>query len=168
MEYAIGLYFDKASESKFNNLIQQMVQKGVKTTPHITLADVIAENAAPIIEMFDKNISSINKGGIFWGSIGVFMPLVIYAAPVLNEYLFGLNVQVNNLLKPVTEPGISGFYLPYNWIPHVTLASKMNQDEIKTAFNVAADEFIAFGGMAEKLFLAQCNPYKEIKTWDLK
>lgn len=174
MEYAIGLYFDKDSESKFNNLIQNMVQGGVnncmlehKITPHTTLANVSAEDATEIIKSLDKNIACIYSGEIFWASIGVFMPLVIYAAPVLNEYLSGLNVQINNLLKTVTETGRNGFYLPYQWVPHTALAVKMNQDELKIAFNIVTNEFVAFGGVAERLFLAQCNPFKELKTWEL-
>lgn len=171
MEYAIGLYFDKVSEDKFNEIIRQMVQNGVnnymlenKITPHTTLANISAKDAAPIIETLDKNRAVICKNEIFWASIGVFMPLVIYAAPVLNEYLFELNIQMNTLLKPT---GRNGFYLPYQWVPHTALAVKMNRDELKIAFDIVTNEFVAFGGVSDKLFLAQCNPFKEIKTWEL-
>ena len=176
LEYAVGLYFDEASESKFNRLIGQIAEGGVndymlehRIAPHITLAYVSAEGAGALIEVLDKNIAGIHQGEIFWGSIGTFVPHVVYAAPVLNEYLHRLNVQINDLLRPVSEipHGGGAYYLPYQWVPHTALAVKMNQDELRTAFSVIVNEFAAFGGVAEKLFLAECNPFKGVRTWGL-
>jgi len=174
MNYAIGLYFDHASEDKFSCLIRQIAQSGVNSymleqeiPPHITLACICAEQSQPMINRLDKNIAKFCRGDVFWASLGIFMPAVLFAAPVMNEYLLDFNASINRLLEPLGSVGENGYYLPNQWVPHTALALKMNRDELKSALDTVVDSFAAFGGKAERLFLAQCDPYVELKTWNL-
>ena len=174
MTYAVGLYFDSASEETLSRFTRQIAQSGANTymldqkiPPHITLACVCAEQPAPLIELLDENIARFNQGDIFWASLGIFMPAVLFAAPVMNGYLLDFNARVNQLLEPLGSAGENGYYLPNQWVPHTALAARMNRDELKLALNAITDDFAAFGGKAERLFLAQCDPYVERKTWDL-
>jgi 2'-5' RNA ligase len=174
MDYAVGLYFDHASEEKLSRLTQQIAQGGANTymldqkiPPHITLACICAEQPQSLIDCLDKNIAGFHQGDIFWASLGIFMPAALFAAPVMNEYLLDFNARVNHLLVPVGSVGENGYYLPNQWVPHAALAVKMNRDELKLALDAVIDSFSAFGGKAERLFLAQCNPYIELKTWNL-
>jgi len=174
MTYAIGLYFDQASEEKLSRFTRQIAQSGVNTymldqkiPPHITLACVCAEQPQPMIDRLDENIAGFSQGDVFWASLGIFMPAVLFAAPVMNEYLLDFNASVNRLLLPLGSAGENGYYLPNQWVPHAALAVRMNRDELKLALNAATDSFEAFGGKAERLFFAQCNPYIELKIWNL-
>jgi 2'-5' RNA ligase len=174
MNYAVGLYFDHASKEKLSRLTRQIAQSGVNTymldqkiPPHITLACVCAEQSQHMIDRLDENIAGFHQGDIFWASLGIFLPAVLFATPVMNEYLLDFNAQVNRLLEPLGSAGENGYYLPNQWVPHTALAVRMNRDELKLALNAVIDDFTAFGGKAERLFLAQCNPYVELKTWNL-
>ena len=91
MTYAAGLYFDRASEEKFSGLLRQIAQSGVNTymldhkiPSHITLACVCAEQPQPIIDRLGESIAGFRRGDIFWASLGIFTPAVLFAAPVMN------------------------------------------------------------------------------------
>jgi hypothetical protein len=43
----------------------------------------------------------------------------------------------------------------------------MNGDQLKTAFETALKHFNAISGRSSRLALAECSPYKELKTWNL-
>ena len=174
MEYAIGLLFDEVTENRFNNIIRQTALKGIsymldnQIAPHITIAGISTEHPQSIIDLIDNNVFNFNSGDIFWATIGVFIPQVIFAAPVLNEYLHNFNIRINELLKTVGSSENNRFYLPYNWIPHTTIALKMSLHELRLAFDVIMSEFKAFGGTTDRLILVPGDPSLEvIKTWML-
>jgi len=174
MTYAAGLYFDRASDEKFRRLIRRIAQSGANPymlnhniPPHVTLACVCANQPQPILDRLERKLAQFRRGDLFWASLGVFVPAVLYAAPVTNAYLLDLNACVNRLLEPVSSAGENGYYLPNQWVPHTALAVQMNREELRLALDAATDDFAAFGGKAEKLFLAQCDPYVELKTWEL-
>ena len=174
MTYAVGLYLDQSSSEKLNYITRHIAQSGAnsymlehKIPPHITLACVCSAQPQPLIDLLDENIADFRAGDVFWASLGVFVPAAVFAAPVVNEYLLDGNDRVHRLLAPVSTPGENGYYLPFQWVPHTALAVKLTCDELRPALAAAADAFAAFGGRAERLFLAQCEPYMELKTWAL-
>jgi len=175
MDYAIVLYFDRDTEDYFNKIINDIAHSGVnnyivdiKMPPHITVSFFHTNEINNIINLFDKNYLSFTTDTIIWASLGVFIPQVLYAAPVLSKYLLDVCDKTNQLIKPYAEGGVSELYLPYNWVPHTSLALKLNHNELKISFDIAIQQFTAITGKSNRLALAECNPYKEIKIWDLK
>ena len=173
MDYAIILGFDKKTEDKFRDITEAIADSGVnrymldnKIPPHVTISCVCTEDVAPVIAALDRYCAKLKPGELFWPSLGSFAPSVLFAAPVLNEYLMNACIGVNKLVKKYAEIGDSGHYLPYQWVPHTTLAYKLNEAELKKAFEVAVQHFSAFGGKTNRLILAQCNPYKKLQTWE--
>jgi hypothetical protein len=75
---------------------------------------------------------------------------------------------VNNLIKVVPRAENNSNYIPYQWVPHTTIATKLSTQELKTAFLVANDNFKAFGGYVTKLALIQNKPRTDIKVWNLQ
>ncbi len=92
----------------------------------------------------------------------------MFAAPTFTEYLHNLNIEINNLIQNITIPGDEGHYLANQWVPHTAIAVRLTKEELMISLGTATSMFTPFGGRAEKLFLAECNPYKEIATWELK
>lgn len=74
---------------------------------------------------------------------------------------------VNERLLRYAEVGNKGNYLPNQWVPHAALAVKLSPETLKVAFDAVQSEFQAFGGKADRIALAKCNPYKELKVWKL-
>jgi len=174
MDYAIILYFDEETESYFSNIIASIAESGAssymveaKVLPHITIADFHTENIDSIVSVLENNISDFSADDIIWASLGSFAPRVLFAAPVMNEYLQNANANINRLLKPLAAHCGYGQYLPFQWVPHTTLASHLDADSLNKAFNVAVQEFSTKKGKCNRLSLLQCNPVKEIRTWNL-
>ena len=109
---------------------------------------------------------SFNAGDVVWASLGAFVPHTLFASPVMNEYLQNVNVNINNWIEPFSEVGGNGYYLPFQWTPHTSLAVKLNNNEIKMAFDIACENFSFIYGKSNRLMLAECNPYRLLKTWE--
>ena len=174
MDYAICLLFDNATETVFTNIINAIADGGTerymadtKIPPHITLAFFQTEQIERIIEMLTDNISTFPTSDIIWASLGAFIPQCIFAAPVMTEYLQNACVNANCLVAPFSKPGDGGHYLPNQWVPHTALSVKLNPDGLKTAFDIAIQHFSFLHGRSTRLMLAECNPFKEVRVWDL-
>lgn len=175
MDYAIVLYFDTATEEIFTQIIKAIANSvhnqnasymlEHKIPPHITVSFFHADDIDEVVCVLNDSHLGFTAGDIFWGTLGTFVPNVLFAAPVLNEYLLNTCTTINKLLK--NRVNLHRFYLPYQWVPHTTLATKLNQDELIMAFDIASKHFTSFGGKSNRIALVECNPYKEVRTWDL-
>jgi len=174
MDYAAILCFDEETEFYFSNIVTAIAQSGAssymldaKTPPHITIADFHTDEIDNVVSEINRNISDFAAGSVAWVSLGAFAPRVLFAAPVMNEYLLNACTNINRLIKPLAPHCGFGQYLPFQWVPHTTLASRLDNDSLSKAFDVAAKEFSAVRGKCTKLMIVQCSPYKEVKSWSL-
>ena len=55
----------------------------------------------------------------------------------------------------------------FGWLPHTTIAKKLSQEEMRTAFMVLQESFGMFFGDVVRIGLAKTNPYEDIVTWEL-
>ncbi len=174
MDYAIGIYFDTDTEKTFTSIMEKMAQKGVnsymldiKLPPHITLSCIETDDINPVINAVRSYSEKLRGERLYWHSLASFIPKVLYAAPAYSGYLRKLNTEINELVKEISSPSNHKLYLPDYWVPHTALAVKMDSKELNNAFKTASEMFTAFGGFAERLFIAECEPFKEIAVWDL-
>ena len=176
MDYAFLLCFDKDTESQFKGIIESIAESGLnrymidaKIPPHISIACFSTDDVEPIIHELDGHISSFRAGNIVWPSLGMFVPHVLFAAPIMDEYLLGACININRLIEPFSTVGERGFYLPYQWVPHTTLALQLDEDGLKKATGITLEQFSFITGRSNRLKLVayNYNSYKEIKTWDL-
>ena len=172
MDYAVVLYFDAVTEERFFEIIKAIAESqgesymlDKKIPPHITISFFRTEKIDEIISLLDKHYLDFTTGNIYWATLGTFIPEVLFAAPVLNEYLLNACISAKQLIGNFVD--FNAFYLPYQWVPHTTLATKLNQIELNKAFDIATRKFTAFGGNSDRIVLAECNPYKEVKIWNL-
>ena len=175
MNYSVVFYFDDEANKKVKSLIHLIVDKGVndylisnKVPPHITIADFECEDISAVINSLEVNKNKIKQGFVCWASIGVFSPTVLFLAPVVNQFLLQSCEMVNNSIQVVPKVESNSNYVPYQWIPHTTIAAKLNSKELETAFLVATDNFKAFGGYLTKLAVIQNKPRTDIKVWNLQ
>lgn len=174
MDYAVVFYFDYATENKIQKLINRVANHcgneymiKTKIPPHVTVSAVKSDDENLLIYEVEKQIGSIESGDICFASIGIFNPNVIFLAPVLNEYLINSCNLLNEKLLVVSEVSDNGNYLQYQWVPHTAIATKLSKDELKKAFEIVQSEFNVFVGKTNRIALARCNPYKELKIWSL-
>lgn len=166
--YLISLYFDSDTNKKIDTYIGQIARKtgntymlDGKVPPHITVS-AFETNREETVMIMKELAKELSEGEIQWASVGMFLPYVIYIAPVLNEYLHTLSEKVYEKLKRVPEMNISKYYRPFQWIPHTTIGKKLERDEMTTAFAVMQNQFGTFSGKVTHIGLAKTNPYKDV------
>ena len=175
IDYAITLEFDKETENKIQELIDEVAQKTgcaymkqSKIPPHITVSALVSDNEEALISEMESIAETLNKNFIWFANIGVFNPFVVYLGPVMNEFLQNTCKTVNERLLTYADVGNRGRYLPNQWVPHAAIAVKLNPDTLKEAFAIVQEKFTAFGATAEKIVLARAEPYEELRSWRLK
>ena len=103
--------------------------------PHITLS--IFEYEPGIIDFLKKVVDSsgffIKSGKVHFSSIGVFHPPVLYYAPIVIDKLIVINEKVFSLLKDINAK-FNPYYVPNNWVPHVSLGYNMTNKDLLVAF----------------------------------
>ena len=173
MEYAIVLCLDDKSTEQTQKIaeyvadctgIDYMISNHIP--PHITIASFYAESDTGINGVAADIAASLSKFDIPIVSVGIFNPAVVFAAPVMNESLLNTCKTANQILR---QKGFecNRMYTPYNWVPHISLAVKLDEASVKKAVNAALEKFQPVMATAEKLSIAACNPYKEIETFEL-
>lgn len=175
MNYAVVLKFDRETENKIQELIDEVAEitgcdymKQIKIPPHITVSALVSDNEEALLLEMKSIAELVNKDFIYFANIGVFNPLVIYLGPVMNEFLQNTCRTVNERLLKYADVGNRGQYLPNQWVPHAAVAVKLTPDTLKEAFAVVQEKFSAFGAAVEKITLARTEPYKELCSWELE
>ncbi|MBP3568198.1 MAG: 2'-5' RNA ligase family protein [Lachnospiraceae bacterium] len=175
MDYAVTLEFDKETENKIQEMIDEVAKvtgcdymKQSKIPPHVTVSALVSDNEAALLSEMEHVADAMKKGFIWFANIGVFNPFVIYLGPVMNEFLQSTCRTVNESLLKYADVGNRGRYLPNQWVPHAAIAVKLSPDALKEAFAIVQEKFSAFGATAEKIVLARAEPYEELKSWELK
>ena len=173
MEYAIVLHFDHKSTEQIQKITNYVAARTDNNymlanyiRPHITVADFYADDDADISGAASDITASLSKFDVPIVSVGVFNPYVVFAAPVMNESLLNACKTANQILH---KKGFecNRIYTPYNWVPHISLAVKLDEASVKKALIAALEKFQPMMAAVDKLSIAVCNPYREIKTFDL-
>ena len=138
-----------------------------KVPPHITVADFNCADLSNVINSLEVCKDKIKRDFVYFASIGLFNPSVLFLAPVVNEFLVKSCERVNILINETTMINNNRNYLPCQWVPHSTIAAKLSSEELETAFSVTHNNFKAFGGYVTKLALVQNEPRHDIRVWNL-
>lgn len=173
--YLVSLYFDEKTNKTIQRYIDKVAEKTGNTfmidgnvPPHLTISAFETKQEENCIVCLEDVVSRMKCGKLQWVSVGEFLPYVIYIAPVLNEYLHQLIKETYEVIKEVPETKMSPYYKPFQCLPHTTIGKKMTKEEIQIAFEVMQSQFQVLEGIVTKIGLASTNPYREIKTWELK
>jgi len=175
MEYAVVLYFDEKIEEKIKSLIRKIANKtgnkymvDNKIPPHITIS-LFQYNGKidTVMEIIENNISLFNRNNIVIASIGIFNPSVLFIAPVINDYLLDLNKKVNKVININDEILLDKNYMENQWIPHISLGVKLNENELISGIKILVESFKILDIGIDRVGFAKCNPYKDIKTWKI-
>jgi 2'-5' RNA ligase len=173
--YLISAYFDDNT----NRLLQTYIDRIAQATgnnfmtdnnvpPHLTLSAIEARDAKTLALGFGSLEGKFKATPIHIVTMGQMLPYVMYVAPVLDSALFGLQNTVTNAFKTIPETMISKYYLPYSWFPHITLAKKLQKDQMQSAFCVMQEKFQPIKGVITKIGLAKVNPHEDIYMYHLK
>lgn len=172
--YLVSIYFDEHTNKVLNRYIKGicectgnsfMIDNNVPG--HITVLSIEAPSKDVLMEKFDAASKNVASGDIIIPSIGQLLPYVIYAAPVMNEYLLELQQNMINAFSDIEGVSISKYYSKNSWMPHVTLGKTLDEKQMKSAFEYLQKHFLPFEAKVEKIGLAKTNPHEDLLIREL-
>jgi 2'-5' RNA ligase len=173
--YLISAYFDDNTNRTLQAYIDRIAQATGNNfmtdnhvPPHLTLSAIEARDARTLAAGFDSLEGKIKATPINIVTLGQMLPYVMYVAPVLDKGLFELQEIVTDAFKTIPQTTISKYYQPYSWFPHITLAKKLQKDQMQTVFCVMQERFRPMKGMITKIGLAKVNPHEDLSIYHLK
>ena len=124
MDYAIVLYMNDEKTAMVNGLIEELAPECgsdycLGIVRHVTISAIISDDEEAVKEEARKLSKLLTRGEIKIASIGVFNPLVVFLAPIVDSYLIESSQIANNTMLKVSEIGNKGRYIPYSWVPDV-------------------------------------------------
>ena len=170
--YLISAYFDENTNKILKHLQQRIADKTGNdfmirnnVMPHLTISAIEEKVCRGKLQPLEEKSVANNTINIV--SVGQLFPRVIYAAPVLNEYMMKLSISIYNEFATIPETNISKFYQPYSWMPHITLGKCLDKEQMRQAFAVLQDLFMPIDGWIAKIGLSTVNPYREVLSVEL-
>ena len=169
MGYLISAYFDVESNQILSRYIQEIAEltgnhfmTDNKVPPHLTVSFFEARNDDIAKDLFCGIQDKLDSGEIIIPSVGIFFPSVIYAEAVQNEYLFEISKLIHEEIINHEEVIENRYYLPMSWLPHITLAKTLDDEQMKLAFEYMQKHFVSIKSKVERVGLAKTNPHQEI------
>lgn len=173
--YLISIYFDEKTDKQIRRLMSQVAEQTGNTfmqdnhvPPHITVAAIETRDENAAIIALGKCVQKLAQGKLRFISTGAFFPQVIYLEPVLNEYLHELACAVNDAVKDLPDTIVSPYYQPFSWLPHVTLAKQLSEEQMRMAFETLQKRFVSFEGTVTRVGIAKTNPHRDLKVWEIR
>ncbi len=176
MDYAITLYMNNEKTAMVKGLINEIAPicgSGycLQIVPHITIAALVADDEDAVRSAAEKLSKNLKKGEVKIGSIGAFVPFVLYLAPVADSYLTEACRMANEVMLNVAEAGNKGRYTPDHWAPHMAVAQKTDREGLCRGFDALTSLFSPFAGEIDRMALIkweQDHPYQELAVYDLQ
>ena len=182
--YAITLYFDDATSAKIRTLTSDlaaitsndyMIANSVP--PHLTLGMFHADDSEleKLEALFEEFLRAVQNEfterdlPIAFAGPDNFLDKVIFLKPedACRNNLCHLNEQLHQLFLPYFEPADNRNYLPGNWVPHVALGVKLSHEGFEKGMEFLKNAQGITSGLVVQIGLARCNPYNEIKNYNL-
>lgn len=170
MDYGVILYFDDRNSNYIDNLRNKVYDNRVNShtidsgiRPHITLASFECENISEFIDNLKDFLKNEKSFKVNFSSIGIFPfgKKVVYLSPVLDSNLSGIHQRFYESFDS-EDLNYTVHYLPDNWVPHCTIASRLDFNEVTKAVTTLQDEFKPIKAMVKYIGVIQGDPVKEL------
>lgn len=99
---------------------------------------------------------------VFFGEVGQFAPSVIYLSPQPQGELFAMNRRLTaglGTLQALADP----YYLPGAFVPHMTVAFKLLDEDHRAAMNAVRHSFLPFSATFAEVAVVKFNPVKIVE-----
>lgn len=173
--YLLSLYFEMNDTQILQNYIQYIEQKSKNTflrdhqiPVHLTIATIRKADISQLRHDIDNLVRNLYTGTLELVAIGAFGQHTLYIMPVLNHYLFDLSFHLNQIIDQFDHNRDRNRYRPYSWLPHITVARKLEHQQFYKAFEGLSDIFKPQKIKVTKIALSQRKPYHDIEIWHLQ
>lgn len=177
MQYAVELYFDKATEQKLYKLALRVAEENLSTKflewkarPHLTLGCFNDIDEARGAELLKKFAEGHRVMPAYIGSVGMFNDTkTVFLSPVMNREMYKFQSDLYECMKEFDTTGWE-WYCPDRWVPHCTIAlTKEDEDDVfYKVSDLILHEFEKIQGEFAAVGLGKITfPVEEIFTADL-
>lgn len=184
-QLALVLTFDAQTQARLEQVISQLESQGLtpfpegmRVSPHVTLhaftfpsvdkstqGNVAQPNALPLhfFESLTDLAHRLAPIEINLESLGAFNSEqgVIFLAPVATRSLQSIHFQAQQLLARY-DAMLHPYYLPDQWVPHVTIAVEQPPEALPVVFRTCQDMQAFLTGRAENLLLVDYPPPRRL------
>jgi 2'-5' RNA ligase len=161
--YILVGHLDNETESCFrktwkdlseNNITQYGVE-GKGKRPHITIANYDNLDKSKFVELLNRFYQDKSKITISLSILGTFINTgTLFLAPTLSTELLDFHRSHHNYFNAFNE-NQKLFYLPGNWNPHCTIASRLSDDNMIQAFRYCKNNLNNIYGKLNEIALVQ-------------
>ncbi len=151
--YHLALYFDEKTNQKLSFLSEQIKDKLHQNyleehhIPfHLTIATYKEIAEKKFIEQANQLFTKETNQELYFVSIGCFQKSTLYLLPVYNEFLNQLILKVHHIFDEYVSISQKNRYLPYHFVPHVSISRKLNEQQTNQAFKILNHYFEPFYG----------------------
>ena len=175
--FAVSLHFDDNSSIDIATVITEIAEVTMNRfitdnhiPPHITLGafHVNMMEVPRLMQLVEDFSHTLSCGKIQFSGISDFEGRVLFAKPVVNDYLRSSNAALHELLIPEFEKGENGYYLPEVWHPHCTLGTRLSKRQFAKATEIAGKIQFPFETKVIEMSVFQCHPFAEAGRFKLK
>ncbi len=157
--YAVIALFDSKTEREIREIWAELSEQSISfyaekvenNRPHLTIAsyDHLSMNEfAPKLERFYQNKSKLP---ITLQSLGIFLNTsVLYIAPSVNKELLDFHQAFHDYFKQYNTDQDS-LYLPGKWVPHCTIANRLNPESLEDAMSYCLQRLRKLAGKIESI-----------------
>ena len=89
---------------------------------------------------------------LYFVSFGCFQKSTLYVLPVYNEFLNQFILKIHQTFEEYVSISQNNRYLPYHFVPHVSLSRKLSEQQTNQAFKILNHYFHRFMGKLLKSF----------------
>ncbi len=136
MEYALIGCFNEFLEQEFLNIWKFLKKNNLSDygfevegkTPHISFADFVLEDSKKLIELLNRITKEIKQIPVEFHQVNQFPgTTTLYYECEKTSTLLDAHTAMHLKLESFTNE--KSYYIPKNWIPHATIASRL-EDKI--------------------------------------
>lgn len=167
--YAVAALFDNATEKCIKNLWNSLRDKEISNygqevkdrRAHITIADYNNLDKNSFIELMEEVYKDKNEIEISLSILGTFIKSgTLFVSAVITTELQEFHKSYHDRFSKFNDDPNS-FYLPGKWVPHCTIASRLNDENMLKAFDYCSKELKMIKGKITEIALLEFQEFNE-------
>ncbi|MBO9129520.1 2'-5' RNA ligase family protein [Bacillus sp. 165] len=161
--YAVVAFFDDSTEQYLNDVWRELREQSIShysvetqdKRPHITLASYGSLDKERFIQDMDAFYDRKPAVDIMFNVLGMFLNTgTLFLSPTLSQALLGFhNSHHKHFSTYNNDP--NSLYVPGKWVPHCTIASRLDADKLKEAFQHCSQKIDTLHARIKKVALLE-------------
>ena len=167
MPFAVYMELDPYSATELQPIVEHVERispsartpRRLNIEPHISLAVYDGLDPEPLIRALDRFSDGMHAPVVKLSGLGLFPgpAAVLFAAPVVSAELLALH---RDFHAAIDSAGAAcwPYYLPGNWVPHVTLGEQLTPEEAGAAISGAMGLWQPMSASLHRISLVAFHP----------